>query len=98
MTRWLANLIDRFLNSLAPIRDLDCANWLADYEAESEVFEPDELWAARARHRQPADTRHASPESSTPQDPAQAGQPPRVFPPSGVGGPEFPAEPRENTP
>lgn len=56
MSRWLANLIDRFLARISPLKDLDAADWLADLEAERDVFEPDELWAARMRHQTPAGT------------------------------------------
>ena len=78
MTRWLAELIDRFLNSIAPLKNLDAADMLADLEAERDAFEPDELWAARmAKTQTPADTR-------------RPGNPPRLpdwrNPPTGVGG------------
>lgn len=45
MMRVIADLIDRLLNSFAPL-PTDRAAELADYEAGIDVFEPDELWAA----------------------------------------------------
>ena len=48
MIRCLAGLVDRLMNRVAP---LDYAEWLAGVEADREVFEPDELWAAAFRRR-----------------------------------------------
>ncbi len=58
MIAWLAGLLDRFLNWLAPpiqITDVR-ADDLTDIEEHRECFEPDELWAAHNRF--PADSPH----------------------------------------
>lgn len=47
MIRCLAGLVDRLMNRVAPLD----AEWLAGVEADREVFEPDELWAAEFRRR-----------------------------------------------
>lgn len=59
MMRIVAALIDRLLNSFAPL-PTDRAEQLAQYEAGVEVFEPDELWAA-SHLQQPATTNSAAP-------------------------------------
>ncbi len=46
-----ASLLERFLNFLAPSRTVFPEHPLADMEADAEVFEPDELWAAIVRRR-----------------------------------------------
>lgn len=56
MTRWLAVLVDRFLNTIAPLKNIDNADLLTAFEAEREVLEPDELWAARMRKETSAGT------------------------------------------
>jgi hypothetical protein len=48
---FLASLLERFLNFLAPSRTVFPEHPLADVEADTEVFEPDELWAAAFRRR-----------------------------------------------
>jgi hypothetical protein len=48
---FLASLLERFLNFLAPSRTVFPEHPLADMEADTEVFEPDELWAAAFRRR-----------------------------------------------
>ena len=65
MTAWLAKWLDRFLDRFFPMPDIP-ANWLADLEADIDVWEPpladwekelrdayymtDEQWAARYLH------------------------------------------------
>ncbi len=51
MIFFLASLLERFLNFLAPSRTVFPEHPLADVEADTEVFEPDELWAAAFRRR-----------------------------------------------
>jgi hypothetical protein len=48
---FLASLLERLLNFLAPSRTVFPEHPLADMEADTEVFEPDELWAAIVRRR-----------------------------------------------
>lgn len=81
MTRWLAELIDRFLNTIAPLKNIDSAEFLAAFEAERDALEPDELWAARMRKSQtPAGTDR--PRTIPPMREWQT-------PPAGAGGPNL---------
>lgn len=82
MRRIIADLIDRLLNSVAPV-PVDRAEQLAEYEAGIDAFEPDELWAA-AHLKQSATTSSAAP--------WQAAHTPPL---AGGGGPQLPAEMRK---
>jgi len=56
MTRWLAELVDRLLNTIAPLKNIDTSTLLVAFEEERDVLEPDELWAARMRKETSAGT------------------------------------------
>ena len=46
MCRFLRRVLDRWVE-IVP----DDPNWLADIEEDLDCLEPDELWAARNRHK-----------------------------------------------
>lgn len=59
-------MITRFLDWLFPMRSLK--TWgeeLADWEAATEVWEPDELWAAQQMSAEPPTAGHSHPMSSS---------------------------------
>lgn len=49
--KWLAALLDRFLDRIAPLPDSSGPDWLTDEEALREDWLSDELWAAHTNHR-----------------------------------------------
>jgi len=49
--KWLANLLDRFLDRIAPLPDLSGPAWLSDHEADRDDWLADELLAAHMSHR-----------------------------------------------
>ena len=49
--KWLASLLDRFLDKIAPLPDFSGPDWLTDEEAFREDWLSDELWAAHMNHR-----------------------------------------------
>ena len=47
--KWLANLLDRFLDWIAPMPDFSGPDWLTDEEAERDSWLSDELSKSSAR-------------------------------------------------
>ena len=63
MIRFLGYIADKLMNAYAPVvakrsfEAMDTADWLADVEADHDIWEPDELWAAHLRFTDPATPR-----------------------------------------
>jgi hypothetical protein len=51
--KWLANLLDRFLDKIAPMPDFTGPDWLTDEEALREEWLSDEIWAAHMNSADP---------------------------------------------